>query len=108
MVSAAERRDGDPDRFAGRGVLGVLAAVNTEILDALAGRSLASLADLDGALIELDGTEGAFIADLAVGTGCKHMRSGVPARGERVAKHNRLIEIDDAARLAYGLRGARS
>ena len=53
-------------------------------------------------------TEDAFIADLAVGTGCGHMKSGAPARGERVAKYNRLTEIDDAARLAYGLRGAPS
>jgi len=38
-------------------------------------------------------TEDSFIADLAVGTGCGHMKSGAPARGERVAKYNRLLEI---------------
>jgi len=31
-----------------------------------------------------------FIADLAVGAGCGQTKSGAPARGERVAKHNRL------------------
>ncbi|MGH9105259.1 MAG: phosphopyruvate hydratase [Acidimicrobiales bacterium] len=48
-------------------------------------------------------TEDTFIADLAVGTGCGHMKTGAPARGERVAKYNRLIEIEDAERLPYGL-----
>jgi enolase len=48
-------------------------------------------------------TEDSFIADLAVGTGCGHMKTGAPARGERVAKYNRLIEIEDADHLPYGL-----
>jgi enolase len=34
-----------------------------------------------------------FIADLAVGCGCGQLKSGAPARGERVAKYNRLLEI---------------
>jgi len=38
-------------------------------------------------------TEDTFIADLAVGTGCGHLKSGAPARGERTAKYNRLVEI---------------
>jgi enolase len=44
-----------------------------------------------------------FIADLAVGSGCGQIKAGAPARGERVAKYNRLLEI--AARhpeLPYG------
>ncbi len=53
-------------------------------------------------------TEDSFIADLAVGTGCGHMKSGAPARGERVAKYNRLLEIENASRLPYGLGDARS
>ena len=48
-------------------------------------------------------TEDTFIADLAVGAGCGHLKSGAPARGERVAKYNRLIEIETASTLAYGL-----
>ncbi len=45
-----------------------------------------------------------FIADLAVATGTGQLKAGAPARGERVAKYNRLLEIA-AARpdLAYGL-----
>ncbi|HEX2893799.1 MAG TPA: phosphopyruvate hydratase [Marmoricola sp.] len=38
-------------------------------------------------------TPDAFIADLAVGAGCGQLKSGAPARGERVAKYNRLLEI---------------
>ncbi len=35
----------------------------------------------------------AFIADLAVATGAPFIKAGAPARGERVAKYNRLLEI---------------
>jgi enolase len=38
-------------------------------------------------------TEDSFIADLTVGSGCGQLKSGAPARGERVAKYNRLLEI---------------
>jgi enolase len=38
-------------------------------------------------------TDDSFIADLAVGSGCGQIKSGAPARGERVAKYNRLLEI---------------
>ena len=49
-------------------------------------------------------TEDSFIADLAVGTGCGHLKSGAPARGERTAKYNRLLGIAAAANLRYGMR----
>jgi enolase len=49
-------------------------------------------------------TEDTFIADLAVATGAGQLKTGAPARGERVAKYNRLIEISDAeADLPYSL-----
>lgn len=35
-----------------------------------------------------------FIADLAVGTGTGQIKTGAPARGERVVKYNRLLEIE--------------
>jgi len=44
-----------------------------------------------------------FIADLTVGIGCGHLKSGAPARGERIAKYNRLIEIEAGEHLPYGL-----
>jgi len=44
-----------------------------------------------------------FIADLAVGSGCGEIKAGAPARGERVAKYNRLLEIARTRPdLAYG------
>ena len=48
-------------------------------------------------------TRDSFIADLAVGTGCGHLKSGAPARGERTAKYNRLLEIAAGAQLSYGM-----
>jgi enolase len=49
-------------------------------------------------------TTDAFIADLAVGTGCGQIKSGAPARGERVAKYNRLAEIElELPRASYGI-----
>lgn len=38
-------------------------------------------------------TNDTFIADLAVAVGAKYIKAGAPARGERVAKYNRLFEI---------------
>jgi enolase len=49
-------------------------------------------------------TEDTAIADVAVATNCGQIKSGAPARGERVAKYNQLLrieeELDDAARYA--------
>jgi enolase len=36
-----------------------------------------------------------FIADLAVGLNCGQIKSGAPCRGERVAKYNRLLRIEE-------------
>jgi enolase len=48
-------------------------------------------------------TVDSFIADFAVGIGCGQLKSGAPARGERLSKYNRLLEIEHHARLPYGL-----
>ena len=49
-------------------------------------------------------TTDTFIADLTVGGGCGELKTGAPARGERVAKYNRLIEIAAAQPdMPYGL-----
>ncbi len=39
-------------------------------------------------------TEDSFIADLVVATGVGQIKSGAPARGERTAKYNRLLAIE--------------
>ncbi len=52
-------------------------------------------------------TTDTFIADLATGSGCGELKTGAPARGERVAKYNRLIEIAAAEPgLPYGVTGS--
>jgi enolase len=49
-------------------------------------------------------TPDTFIADLAVATGCGQIKTGAPARGERVAKYNRLIQIQaQNPSMPYGL-----
>jgi enolase len=52
-------------------------------------------------------TEDTTIADLAVATGVGQIKSGAPARGERTAKYNQLLRIEenlaDAARYAGDL-----
>ncbi len=53
---AVELRDGEPDRFGGKGVLRAVEAVNGEIADAVIGLEAAEQIALDGVLIELDGT----------------------------------------------------
>lgn len=40
-------------------------------------------------------TEDTFIADLAVGAGSGQIKTGAPCRSERVAKYNRLLEIEE-------------
>lgn len=40
-------------------------------------------------------TEDTFIADLAVALNCGAIKSGAPARSERLAKYNRLLEIEE-------------
>lgn len=41
-------------------------------------------------------TEDAFIADLPVGTGCAQIKAGSVIRSERLAKYNRLLQIEQA------------
>jgi enolase len=53
---AVERRDGDPDRYGGKGVTGAVDAVMGEIFDALSGAEAEDQRRLDRILIELDGT----------------------------------------------------
>jgi enolase len=74
----------------------------TETLDAV---SLAHRAGFACMMSHRSGeTEDTTIADLAVATNCGQIKSGAPARTDRVAKYNQLLRIeedlDDAARYA--------
>jgi len=54
---AVEKRDGDVSRYLGKGVLEAVAAVNGEIAEEVLGFDATEQAAIDGAMIELDGTE---------------------------------------------------
>jgi enolase 1/2/3 len=74
----------------------------TETLDAV---SLAQRAGFACMISHRSGeTDDTFIADLAVATNAGQIKTGAPARGERVAKYNQLLRIEehlgDAARYA--------
>jgi enolase len=74
----------------------------TETLDAV---SLAHRSGYRAMMSHRSGeTEDTTIADLAVATDCGQIKTGAPARSERVAKYNQLLrieeELDDAARYA--------
>lgn len=40
-------------------------------------------------------TTSTLISDLAVGIGAKYIKTGAPARGERIVKYNRLLQIEE-------------
>ena len=54
---AVELRDGDASRFQGKGVTRAVTAINGEIRDTVVGLDAEAQAELDQAMIELDGTE---------------------------------------------------
>jgi enolase len=65
----------------------------TETLDAI---RLASQHNMNSIISHRSGeTEDNFIADFAVGTCAGQLKSGAPARSERVAKYNELVRIND-------------
>ena len=65
----------------------------TETLDAVA---LAQRSGYTAVLSHRSGeTEDTTIADLAVATNCGQIKTGAPARSERVAKYNQLLRIEE-------------
>lgn len=54
---AVELRDGDADRYLGKGVLKAVEHVNTVIAEELVGMSVLDQRDIDEVMLELDGTE---------------------------------------------------
>ena len=52
-------------------------------------------------------TEDITIADLAVATNCGQIKTGAPARSDRVAKYNQLLRIEDELGDAARYAGAR-
>ena len=65
----------------------------SETLDAV---SLAHRASLASIISHRSGeTDDTTISDLAVATNCGQIKTGAPARGERVAKYNQLLRIEE-------------
>ncbi len=56
-TEAVELRDGDKNRFNGKGVLKAVENVNTKIADALIGEDSENQVEIDRIMLELDGTE---------------------------------------------------
>ncbi|MEV4900790.1 phosphopyruvate hydratase [Citricoccus sp. NPDC055426] len=54
---AVERRDGDPERYLGKGVLGAVNAVIEDIADELEGEDATDQRLIDAMMIDLDGTQ---------------------------------------------------
>ena len=50
-------------------------------------------------------TEDTTIADLAVATNCGQIKTGAPARSDRVAKYNQLLRIEEDLGEAAAYRG---
>jgi enolase len=76
----------------------------TETLDAV---DLAHRAGFRNMMSHRSGeTEDTTIADLAVATNCGQIKTGAPARSERVAKYNQLLRIEDELAEAARYAGA--
>jgi enolase len=83
------------DELAGNAILVKVNQIGTltETLDAVA---LAQRSGMKAIISHRSGeTEDTFIADLAVATNAGQIKTGAPARSERVAKYNQLLRIEE-------------
>jgi len=80
---AVEMRDGDKSRWLGKGVDKAVEAVNSEIFEEVVGMEAEDQADLDAAMIELDGTEnkGRLGANAILGVSLAAAKAAADARG---------------------------
>jgi enolase len=78
----------------------------TETLDAV---SMATAAGYASMMSHRSGeTEDTTIADLAVAVNCGQIKTGAPARSERVAKYNQLLRIEEELAEAGRYAGRRA
>ncbi|MCU6453448.1 phosphopyruvate hydratase [Sphingomonas sp. A2-49] len=86
---AVEKRDGDASRWGGKGVDDAIEAVNGELVEALIGLDAEDQADLDRAMIELDGTEnkGRLGANAILGVSLAAAKAAAEARGMPLYKY---------------------
>ena len=86
---AVELRDSDASRYGGKGVLKACAAVDGEIFDALSGMDAEDQADIDAAMIELDGTpnKARLGANAILGVSLAVAKAAADARGIALHKY---------------------
>jgi enolase len=80
---AVEKRDGDKSRWGGKGVSQAVQAVNGAIAEAIVGFEAEDQADVDAAMIDLDGTpnKGRLGANAILGVSLGVARAAAEARG---------------------------
>lgn len=83
---AVELRDGDKDRYLGKGVLNAVSHVNGEIRELLVGREATDQRGCDYAMIEADGTpnKGRFGANAILGASLAIARAAAASAGQPV------------------------
>ncbi|MFZ5746094.1 MAG: phosphopyruvate hydratase [Pseudomonadota bacterium] len=80
---AVEKRDGDKSRFLGKEVSQAVEAVNSEIAEAILGLDAEDQADVDAAMIDLDGTpnKGRIGANAILGVSLAVAKAAADSRG---------------------------
>jgi enolase len=96
------------DRHVANSILVKVNQIGT-LTETLAAVSLANRHGYTSVMSHRSGeTEDTTIADLAVATGCGQIKTGAPARSDRVAKYNRLLGIEAELGEAAAFWGARA
>ncbi|MCR5872118.1 MULTISPECIES: phosphopyruvate hydratase [unclassified Sphingomonas] len=86
---AVEKRDGDKSVYLGKGVLEAIEGVNGEIAEEITGLDAEDQAEIDYAMIELDGTEnkGRLGANAILGVSLAVAKAAADARGLRLYRY---------------------
>lgn len=86
---AVEKRDGDKERYNGKGVLNAVEAINDDLYDALCGMNAQEQMLIDQALIDLDGTENKekFGANALLGTSLAIARAAAEEQGQPLYRY---------------------
>ncbi len=86
---AVERRDGDPSRYMGKGVLEAVAAVNGEIAENLVGEDATEQRAIDAMMIDLDGTpnKGRLGANAILGVSMAVAKAAAEATGQPLYRY---------------------
>ena len=91
---ALELRDGDTQRYMGKGVLRAVENVNTRIRDALLGREVDQQKELDQLMIDLDGTENKASLGANAMLSVSLAAAAATARSRNMELYEYLAELD--------------